>query len=129
MIDRSAQNEADPSGIRPTRIRWRMIAILMAIMGITAACRLDLSIAIKPIQDEFGFSTLTTGWLFSAFLAGYAIFQIPWGYLGDRFGPRTVLTVSILAWSVLTALMGVAPRLAMGGLTVLSAFFIIRCLT
>lgn len=106
-----------------------MIAILMAIMGVTAVCRLNLSIAIKPIQDEFAFNTVTTGWLFSAFLAGYALFQIPWGYLGDRYGPRTLLTVSILAWSVCTAATGIAPRLATSGFTALSAFVIIRFLT
>ncbi len=129
MIQRSGQNEARASSLPPTKVRWRIIAILMAIMGVTAVCRLNLSIAIKPIQDEFGFSTVTTGWLFSAFLAGYAIFQIPWGYLGDRYGPRKLLTVSILFWSVCTAAISIAPRLATGGLSVLWAFVIIRFLT
>jgi MFS transporter, ACS family, glucarate transporter len=116
--------------ISATSVRWRMIAIVMFIMAVTALCRLNLSIAAKYIQDEFSYSTLTVGWLFSAFLLGYAVFQVPWGYFGDRFGPRRILTISILFWTLGTAAMGIAPRLAVHGwLSVLWVFIAIRFLT
>ena len=103
----------------------------MLIMAVTALCRLNLSIAGKSIQDEFGFSTVTMGWFFSAFFVGYAAFQIPWGHAGDRYGPRFVLTVSMLWWSVCTAAMGIAPRLAgaIGWISVLGAMSAVRFLT
>ncbi|MFY9531032.1 MAG: MFS transporter [Candidatus Acidiferrales bacterium] len=117
-------------GVRATHVRWRIIAILMFIMAVTALCRLNLSIAGKYIQDEFAFNTVTMGWLFSAFLLGYALFQIPWGYIGDEYGPRRILTISILIWSVGTVAMGIAPRFAVGGaLGVLWAFVVVRFLT
>ena len=51
------------------------------------------------------------GWILSAFVLGYALFQIPGGWLGDRFGPRGVLTAAILWWSALTAATGLVPHL------------------
>ncbi len=102
----------------------------MLIMAVTALCRLNLSIAGKYIQDEFSFNTVTMGWLFSAFLLGYALFQIPWGYIGDEYGPRRILTISILIWSVGTVAMGLAPRFALGGaFGILWAFVIVRFAT
>ena len=89
--------------------------------------RLNLSIAGKYIQDELGFSTQTMGWIFSAFLLGYALFQLPGGWVGDRYGPKNVLAIAILLWSLFTALTGLAPRLSISrwiGAT--TAFLLVR---
>ena len=51
------------------------------------------------------------GWILSAFLLGYALSQIPGGYLADRYGPRKVLVVTICWWSVLTAATALAPQM------------------
>ena len=88
-----------------------MCCITLVTM-LTYLDRLNLGIAAKYIQDEFGFSTQTMGWVFSAFLLGYAIFQIPGGWAGDRFGPKNVLALAIVFWSLFTALTGFAPRIA-----------------
>jgi ACS family glucarate transporter-like MFS transporter len=95
----------------PTRVRWHIIALLAVIAGLTYLDRLNLSIAGKHIQDEFAFSNETMGWVLSAFVLGYALFQVPGGWLGDRIGPRSVLTVAILFWSLFTAATAIAPRL------------------
>lgn len=73
--------------------------------------RLNLGIAGKYIQDELSLNTHTMGWVLSAFLLGYSLFQVPGGWAGDRFGPKRVLTAAILLWSVFTALTGFAPSL------------------
>ncbi|HEV7512573.1 MAG TPA: MFS transporter, partial [Candidatus Acidoferrum sp.] len=96
---------------RPTHIRWRVLTILTLIMVVTALGRLNLSIAGKYIQDEFRFTTQTMGWILGAFSFGYAFFQIPCGWAGDRFGPRATLTVAILWWSTFTLLMSFVPSL------------------
>jgi ACS family glucarate transporter-like MFS transporter len=49
------------------------------------------------------------GQVFSAFMLGYALFQIPWGVLGDRFGPQRVLTVAAVIWGTTTVLTGLVP--------------------
>ena len=60
------------------------------------------------ISKEFGFDKATMGAIFSAFVWSYALCQIPGGWLGDRFGPRHVLTVIVGYWSVMTALTAAA---------------------
>jgi ACS family glucarate transporter-like MFS transporter len=121
--------ELVPAG-KATHVRWRIMAIVMAIMAVTALNRLNLSIAGKYIAEDFSFSTISMGMVFSAFLWGYGVFQIPWGYICDRLGPRRTLTVSILCFTIGAGAMGLVPRLAAAtGISVLAAFRLVRFLT
>ncbi len=124
------RGEAAGVGGAATNVRWRILGIIMFIMAVTALNRLNLSIAGKYIEDEFSFDTTTMGQVFSSFLWGYGLFQIPWGWFCDRYGPRRTLTASILCFGVGAAAMGAAPRLAVStGLSVLVAMRLIRFLT
>ena len=106
------------------------MGIVMAIMAVTAMNRLNLSIAGKYIEEEFSFSTISMGRVFSAFLWGYGLFQIPWGYVCDRIGPRRTLTASILCFAIGSGAMVFAPRFATAtGLSALAVFRIVRFLT
>lgn len=94
---------------------------------LTYVDRLNLGIAGKYIQDELSFSTHTMGWVLSAFLLGYSLFQVPGGWAGDRFGPKRVLTAAILLWSIFTALTALAPTVFITRwLGVAGAFMIVR---
>jgi MFS transporter, ACS family, glucarate transporter len=97
--------------VRPTRVRWRVMALLLVVSALTFLDRLNLSIAGKFIQDEFHLGTQTMGWILSAFVLGYALFQVPGGWLADRYGPRMVITGAILWWSAFSAATAIAPRL------------------
>ena len=120
----------ESQGMRPTRVRWRILAIVMAIMAVTALNRLNLSIAGKAIEDEFSFSTVTMGVVFNAFLWGYGLFQVPWGYVCDRLGPRRTLTVAILIFAVGAGAMTLVPSIAgMLGISVLAGFRLVRFAT
>jgi len=88
---------------RPTRVRHIVLWLTVAAYMITYMDRVVISTAAPSIQEEFGFSLVTMGWIFSAFQIGYALFQIPGGWLGDRFGPRRALTGIVVWWSVFTA--------------------------
>ncbi len=113
-----------------TQVRWVVMAIVMAIMAVTALNRLNLSIAGKYIEEEFSFNTISMGLVFSSFLWGYGLFQIPWGYICDRLGPRRTLTASIFCFAVGSAAMVLAPRFAATtGVTALAVFRIVRFLT
>src|SRR2546423_14532496 len=94
-----------------TRVRWGILACIVMVTVLTHLDRLNLGIAGKYIQDELSFGTQTMGWVLSAFLLGYSLFQIPGGWAADHYGPKRVLTVAILSWSVFTALTGLAPAL------------------
>ena len=48
------------------------------------------------------------GWVLSIFALGYALFQVPSGIAGDKYGPRKVLTVVVTLWSIFTAFTGLA---------------------
>jgi ACS family glucarate transporter-like MFS transporter len=115
---------------RATKIRWRVMGIVMAIMAVTALNRLNLSIAGKTIEEDFSFSTITMGSVFSAFLWGYGLFQIPWGYVCDRIGPRRTLTAAIMIFGVGAGAMAVVPRFAsIAGISVLAGFSLVRFVT
>jgi MFS transporter, ACS family, glucarate transporter len=106
------------------------MGIVMAIMAVTALNRLNLSIAGKYIEEEFRFDTISMGKVFGAFLWGYGVFQIPWGYVCDRIGPRRTLTASILVFAVGSGAMVLVPRFAAAtGITTLTAFCLVRFLT
>jgi ACS family glucarate transporter-like MFS transporter len=91
------------------------MALLLIISALTYLDRVNLSIAGKIIQDEYGFSTQAMGWILSAFVLGYALFQVPAGRFGDRYGPRGVITWASLWWSIFTAATAIAPRLPLVG--------------
>jgi ACS family glucarate transporter-like MFS transporter len=118
---------APPS--RPTRVRWKILVLVMLVTALTYVDRVNLSVAGKYIQDEFRFGAETMGWIFSAFLAGYALLQVPAGWAGDRYGARKVLTGAILGWSVFTAATALAPNLPwVSWLGVAGSFLLVRFL-
>jgi MFS family permease len=75
---------------------------------ITYMDRVAISSAVPLIQKDFGFSRVTIGWSLSSFRWGYALFQLPGGWLGDRIGPRRALTLIVCWWSLFTALTAVS---------------------
>jgi MFS transporter, ACS family, glucarate transporter len=102
--------EPEPNPIS-TRVRWKVVALLAFVAGLTYFDRLNLGIVGKNIQEEFKFSTQTMGWILGSFSLGYAWFHVPGGWLADRFGPRRVLAGAVLWFSLFTALTAMAPTL------------------
>ena len=98
---------------RPARsaVRWRIVGLLLLVITLSFVDRFNMSVAAKYIQQEFNLSNVEIGSLLSAFVLGYAVFQTPGGWLGDRFGARRILTLSVLWWSAFTALTAAAPEL------------------
>jgi len=113
----------------PTRTRWLIVALLFGIYMLMVIDRVSISIAAKYIMPEYQLSEVQIGWIFSAFLLGYALFQIPGGWLGDRFGPRRVLAVAIFWWSFFTAVTAIAGDLFLASLIgVVGSFVVVRVL-
>jgi sugar phosphate permease len=77
-----------------------MISVMYLI---TYLDRVNISTAAPEIAKEFGFDKVTMGFIFSAFVWAYALFQVPGGWLSDRFGARKMLGVIVTYWSVMTA--------------------------
>ena len=104
-----------------TRFRWVLIFWVFIISAIAYLDRVNISIAGTAIQSEFGFSNVQLGFVLSAFVLGYALFQAPGGRLADRFGPRLILTFGVLWWGVLTTLTGMVPSGIAGVLGIMIA--------
>lgn len=81
-----------------------MLWLTVAAYMITYMDRVVISSAVPTIREEFGFSLETMGGILAAFRWGYALFQIPGGWLGDRLGPRLALTLIVGWWSAFTSL-------------------------
>src|SRR5215472_572617 len=88
---------------RPTWGRWYILLLISLMYLITYLDRVNISAAAPVISKEFGFDKITMGVIFSAFVWAYALFQVPGGWLNDRFGPRPVLSSIVAYWSVMTA--------------------------
>lgn len=89
---------------RPTRIRHVVLWLTVLAYMITYMDRVVISAAVPSIQKELDISIVAMGWILSSFRWGYALFQIPGGWLGDRIGPRRALTLIVTWWSAFTAL-------------------------
>jgi sugar phosphate permease len=62
--------------------------------------RVNISVAAPIIRREMAISNTQLGVALSAFGVCYAFLQIVNGYLGDRFGPRKVLSILGVLWSL-----------------------------
>ena len=99
-----------PESIRvhsaPTHVRYWVIVFAVTLAIFSYIDRVALSRAAGAVSSELHLSKDQMGWVFFAFAAAYAAFEIPSGYLGDRMGPRKVLMRIVLWWSAFTALTG-----------------------
>ena len=93
----------DVKGVRPTRVRHMVLWLTVLAYMVTYMDRAVISSAMPVIQKEFGFSIITAGWILMSFRIGYALFQLPGGWLGDRIGPRRALTLIVMWWSLFTS--------------------------
>src|SRR5690348_1555048 len=83
--------------------RWYILGLICLMYLITYLDRVNISTAAPEISKEFGFDKITMGVIFSAFVWAYALFQVPGGWINDRFGGRSVLASIVAYWSVMTA--------------------------
>ena len=88
-------------------VRWALVAWLFVISAIGYLDRVNISIAGQSIEKEFHLNNVELGWIFSAFVLGYALFQAPGGSIADRMGPRLVLTMGVIWWGIFTSLITV----------------------
>jgi ACS family glucarate transporter-like MFS transporter len=94
---------------RHTRKRFLLAFFLFALSAISFLDRTNISIAGLQISSEYGLGNQRLGWIFSAFLIGYAGFQVPAGWLASRYGPRLVISLGVVWWGVATALTTMIP--------------------
>jgi sugar phosphate permease len=107
--------------MEPTRARHTMLGFALAAMAVAYLDRVCISTAAPAIKADLGLSDVQMGTVFSAFTLAYALFEVPSGWLADRFGARVTLTRIVVWWSAMTAATGAAT--GFGSLVVLRALF------
>jgi len=93
---------------RPTHQRYFVVLAATLMSVLLYLDRFCLSIVEIYIKQGLGLTDAQIGWIFGAFFYTYALGQVPAGWLSDRFGGRTMLTIYILTWSIFTGLIGLA---------------------
>jgi ACS family glucarate transporter-like MFS transporter len=92
--------------LKPTRVRWGIVAMLFFATTVNYADRATLSIAGSALAKDLHLDPVGMGYVFSAFGWAYVIGQLPGGWFLDRFGSKKVYIVSLLTWSSFTFLQG-----------------------
>jgi len=88
------------------RHRHGVLGFLVLLFAITYIDRVCISVAGPRMQEDLGIDPVGWGWVTAMFTLSYALFEIPTGTMGDRLGPRRVLTRIVAWWSAFTALTG-----------------------
>ncbi len=129
IITERPLSNMNESSTQPSRTRWVILALLFTISVVTYIDRVNISVTARQMMPAFGLTDQQMGHIFSAFVLGYALCQIPGGWLGDRWGARLVLTGAVLWWSIFTALTAMAATLpVVDVLGVLGSLALVRLL-
>jgi MFS family permease len=88
------------------KYRHRVSGLLVLLFAITYLDRVCISVAGPRMQEDLQIDAIGWGWVTAMFTLSYCLFEIPTGALGDRIGPRRVLTRIVLWWSAFTSLTG-----------------------
>ncbi|WP_390886352.1 MFS transporter [Burkholderia ambifaria] len=109
-METDAMNENHAIPTAPPRIRrgQRIALALLMVSGIVNYLdRGTLAVASSAIRNDLGLSLSEMGLLLSAFSWSYALCQFPVGGLVDRIGPRRLLGVGLIVWSLAQAAGGI----------------------
>ncbi len=109
---------------------WGLVMMLFATATASYICRVNVSTAGVLIMKEFSLSQTDLGKVFSAFLLGYALFQVPAGMLADRWGAKRILSLAAWFWVCITIIqtfIGLGP-VQSSSIAAITAFMIFRFL-
>lgn len=91
---------------KPSRYRWVVMATIFAAYVVCMADRANIGAVLPFIREEFHLDNFTIGAISSFFFLGYAVSQIPAGLLIGKQGTRAIASMAILAFSIVTLIMG-----------------------
>lgn len=100
--------------------RYTILLLLWFGWFLSMLDRMVMNISLPFIGQDLGIDKMMQGTIISAFFLGYALLQVPGGWLADKYGPRKLLAVTVIMWSIFTGLTGL--------MTVLPILLIVRFL-
>nr|HET6903367.1 MFS transporter [Ktedonobacteraceae bacterium] len=107
---------------RPTKnLRWGIAILLGVGIVINYLDRVNISVATKPLEQDYHLSSLQMGFVLSSFLITYAILQIPIGMLLDKTGVKWLIRIGTIIWTIATFMTAIVSGF---GLIILSRFLL-----
>jgi ACS family glucarate transporter-like MFS transporter len=103
------------------RIRYLLIMLIFVVSAVVYIDRTNITVAGLYLAKDYGIGKIQLGWVFSAFLLGYAAFQIPAGWVVGKLGSRKTLTYGLIWWGVFSVMVALVPPAMHGALWVLIA--------
>ncbi|KAK7274403.1 hypothetical protein RIF29_15488 [Crotalaria pallida] len=102
--------------------RWVIVLLCFAAFLLCNMDRVNMSIAILPMSQEFNWNSATVGLIQSSFFWGYLLTQILGGIWADKLGGKLVLGFGVVWWSIATVLTPIAAKLGLPYLLIMRAF-------
>jgi MFS family permease len=112
MLIAGGEKKGRNASMRTTHRRYWVFFLLFLFSAIAYLDRVNMSVAGKPIAQEFGLSPIALGYLFSSFLWAYVLMMLPGGRLIDRWGPHVVASVATAVWSTAQMATGMVGSVA-----------------
>ncbi|MBP1686115.1 MAG: major facilitator superfamily 1 [Deltaproteobacteria bacterium] len=106
------RSRAEPAWGAPSRGRYAVLGFTLVLTAIAYLDRVCIATAAPAIKLDLQLSDVQMGYVFSAFTFAYALFEVPSGWLADRFGARLMLMRIVIWWSAMTAATGLASGFA-----------------
>mgnify|MGYP001024580513 CR=1 FL=1 len=103
------------------KLRYLLIIWIFVVSAVVYIDRTNITVAGLELSRDYGIDKVQLGWVFSAFLLGYASFQIPAGWVVGKLGPRLTLTLGLVWWGVFSVAVVLIPPGMGGALWVLVA--------
>ncbi len=102
---------------RMGNVRWRIAFLIGVGIVINYFDRINISVATKPLMQQYGLSKGQMGILLSSFAWSYALLQIPIGALLDKVGVKWLNRLGMILWSLATFMTAIVSGM---GLIILS---------
>ncbi|MGI9326109.1 MAG: MFS transporter, partial [Pseudomonadales bacterium] len=94
------------------RQRHSLVFLCFCAVFVCYIDRVNISVAIIPMAEQYGWEQGVQGLILSCFYVGYLVTQLLGGYLADRYGGKLILGIGVVWWSAFTIL--TPPAAAMG---------------
>ncbi|KAG2330988.1 hypothetical protein Bca52824_002168 [Brassica carinata] len=121
LVQGNLQNAASPWWQQFPR-RWVIVLLCFASFLLCNMDRVNMSIAILPMSQQYNWNSATVGVIQSSFFWGYLLTQILGGIWADKFGGKVVLGFGVVWWSIATVMTPIAAKLGLPFLLVVRAF-------
>ena len=116
-----------PAAKSPVTVSRALVPLLVLLATAGYICRVDVTVVAPRIMSDFHLSQQQMGEVFSAFLLGYTLLQVPSGWLADRISARRLFLGLALGWTLLTQATAAVGWRPMSSTAVLAQLLLIRC--